>query len=249
MFYKMSSDNKEGSFWEERETCWVSSNIQCTPAWKAERIGRIPASLISEVCGRANYGPAIKTKEPEELAEIICGIREKSFKPDNLLAMEDGIVGEPLVRNWYSDEVLHRPITQVGTAVWKKDLYFSASLDGETKTDEGKDAAIEIKIPGKLNKKFIEVYESWGKELSNPHPETYIFASHYDQMTAGSVITNKDGCYYVVACLKDSTCFYQYIKTDIKLWETELYPKALEFHTTYVLPLLQKNNIQVIMPK
>lgn len=245
----MSSDNKEDSFWEERETCWVSSNKQCTPAWKKERIGRIPASLISEVCGRANYGPSIKTKEPEEIAEIICGLREKSFKPDNILAMEDGIVGEPLVRNWYSEEVLFRPIEQVGTAVWKKDIYFSASLDGETKTDEGKDAAIEIKIPGKLNKKFIEVFESWGKGLDNPHPESYIFASHYDQMTSGSIITNKDGCYYVVACLKDSTCFYQYIKTDIELWEIELYPKALQFHTTYVLPLLQKHNIQVIMPK
>src|SRR5579871_4058653 len=204
--------------WENRKTCWVSRNRQTTPAWKKERIGRVRASLISEMCERVNRGPKIKSRTPEELARIICGLEPESTTPEHELAMLDGIAGEPIVREWYSKEIIKRPIKEVGLAVWKQDPNFSASLDGETKTENDEDAAIEIKIPEKLNEKFINVYESWGKGLNNPHPESYLFPSHYDQITAGSVITGKSGCYYIAACLRSKTCFHQYINTDYGLW-------------------------------
>lgn len=239
----MPLDN-EVPIWEARKTCWVSLAKQCSDEWKQKRIGRIPASLISEVCGRNK----INNRSRKELAEIICGIKS-TFKPDNLLAMENGIIGEPYVREWFSKKILNKPITEVGVAIWKEDPFFSASLDGETLNKDLQPAAVEIKIPEKFNGKFIDVCMSWDKDLNNPHPDSYIFSSHYDQMTAGSVITNKAGCYYVVACLKEGISFHQYLGTNYNLWNNVLYPRAKKFHTEYVLPLIKEHNIKVIMPE
>lgn len=239
----MPSDT-EVPIWEARKTCWVSLAKQCSVEWKEKRIGRIPASLISEACGRS----IINKRPPEELAETICGLKS-NFKPDHLLAMENGIIGEPYVRDWYSKKILDRPISEIGVAVWKEDPYFSASLDGETTNDKNQPAAIEIKIPEKLNDKYIDVCQSWSMNLNNPHPNSYIFSSHYDQMTTGCIITDKAGCYYVVACLRSKTLFHQYLSTDYELWKNILYPRAKKFHSDYVLPLLEENNIKVIMPE
>jgi hypothetical protein len=253
----MSSDDqtyledKKVPIWESRKTCWVSQDKQSTQAWKDQKIGRITAGLISEICGRVNRGPKIKSRSPEELARVVCGLEPTTTLSDTELAMMDGIAGEPLVRNWYS-EVIQRPINEVGLAVWKQDPFFGASLDGESTYDDNKkevEAAVEIKIPEKFNQKFIEVYQSWGQGVSNPHPETYLFTSHYDQITAGSVITGKHGCYYVVACLKSRKCFHQYIYTDYELWNEILYPRAKAFRDRYVVPLLKEHNIPVIMPE
>lgn len=240
--------NEKVPIWQSRSTCWVSSGEQGGQQWKDERLGRIQASYISKVCGRTNYGPNFIEESPEELAQNICGLKEESFKPEQELAMQDGVFYEPYVREWFSEKVLHRSIKKVGLAVWKKDPVFGASLDGETKNDENLDAAIEIKVPEKLNRKYIEIVQSWSKGLCNPHPDSYIFKSHYDQITAGSVITGKHGCYYIVACIKGAICFHQYIETDYDLWNTILYPKAKVFHEKYVVPLLKKRNIKIIMP-
>lgn len=239
----MLSDTKM-SIWEARKTCWVSLAKQCSTEWKQKRIGRIPASLISEACGRST----INNRTSKELAELICGLTT-NFKPDHLLAMENGIIGEPYVRDWYSQRILKRPIEEVGVAVWKEDPYFSSSLDGETFDEKNRPVAIEIKVPDKFNEKYIEVCRSWSMNLNNPHPDSYIFSSHYDQMTAGCVITDKVGCYYIVAHLKSKTMFHQYLPTDTELWNNILYPRAKKFHSTYVLPLLKEHNIQVIMPE
>ena len=234
----------EVPIWEARKTCWVSLAKQCSNEWKQKRIGRIPASLISEACGRST----INNRSARELAEVMCGIKS-TFKPDNELAMENGIIGEPYVREWYSKKILHKPITEVGVAVWREDPYFSASLDGETLNYKDEPAAVEIKIPEKFNNKYIDVCQSWSKNLNNPHPSSYIFSSHYDQMTTGCIITNKAGCYYVVASIKGKALFHQYLPTDYDLWNNVLYPRAKKFHTEHVLPLLKEHNIKVIMPE
>lgn len=231
--------------WSFRKTCVVSLNKQNTAIWKKIRVGRCPASLISEICGRSGL---ITKRTPEELASIICGLSHTFFPPSQQLSMADGVMGEPYVRQWFADDILHRPINEVGVAIWNENPILCNSLDGETTDDDGSDAAIEIKIPGKINRKYIDVVMSWGKKLNNPHPESYIYHNHYDQITMGSVITNKKGCYYVVCCLNDGTAFYQYLDTDYDLWDTILYPKAKTFHAKYIMPLLIKHNIQVIMP-
>lgn len=236
--------NQKVPLWQVRKTCWVSTEKQCTEGWALKRIGCIQASLISKICGRSNY----QNQTPEEIAQIVCGLSKESFSLASLDLMEEGIRGEPVIKKWYSDKIIYRPITDVGVAVWKKNPFFRASLDGETTTLLGNPAAVEVKIPKHLNSLYIDVLQSWGKGLNNPHPSTYIFASHYDQMTAGSVITDKHGCYYVVACVRDGTCFHQYIETDYEHWNKTLYPTAEAFRLKYVVPLLERHNIEVVMP-
>ncbi len=241
-------DNDSYSIWEKRETCYMSLNKQGGKIWRSLRIGCIQASLISEICERTFHSEKFPKKSLEELAEITCGLSKLSYSNTQELAMSDGIIGEPLVRNWFSKDIIKKPIYEVGVAIWKKDIYFRNSLDGETENENSEPAGVEIKVPKELNKKYIEIAQSWGKNLNNPHPESYIYRNHYDQMTAGNVITGKKGGYYVVACLNSGQAFYQYLETDYDLWEKTLYPKAKAFHNKYVMPLIIKHNIQVIFP-
>ncbi len=241
-------NESEIPIWDVRQTCCISKNKQGGQIWKQLRIGCIQASLIGEICELTYHTEAFPKKTPEELAEILCGLSEKSFTQTQELAMAEGTIGEPIVREWFSNEIIHKPIEEVGVAVWNEDPYFRSSLDGETTTEEGLPAGVEIKVPGHLNKKYIEIVQSWGRNLNNPHPESYIYKNHYAQIVTGCVITNKHGCYYVVCCLKDGTAFHQYLEKDMNFWNKILYPKAKAFHNKYVLPLIKKHNIKVIMP-
>lgn len=244
----MSKEEEEIPIWNFRETCTISLNKQGGELWKKIRLGAIQASLISEICDRTYHSEAFPKRTPQEIANILCGIGVQAFTPTQELAMADGVIGEPIVREWFSKEIIKKPINEVGVAIWKKDPYFRASLDGETLNEENEDIGIEIKVPGKLAAKYIHIVQSWGKSLNNPHPESYIFPNHYDQIMTGCNITNKKGAYYVVACLKDGTAFYQYLETDTQLWNEVLYPKAKIFHNTYVLPLIKEKQIDVIFP-
>jgi hypothetical protein len=240
--------DEEVPLWDIRETCYMSLNRQGSAVWKNLRIGCIQASLIGEICERTHHNDKFPQKTPRVIAETLCGLTKFSYSATQALLMSNGIRGEPIIRNWFAKEIIRTPITEVGVAVWKSDPYFRVSLDGETKAEDNSDAAVEIKIPEYLNKKYIEVFHSWGRGVNNPHPDEYIFRNHYDQMTMGSVVTNKSGCWYVVACMRDSNAFYQYINTDTELWNKVLYPRAKRFHSQHVLPLLKEHNIKVIMP-
>jgi len=248
--YDPSSDSDEDTcpIWEMRETCSMSLNKQGCEIWKQLRIGRNQGSLMAEICERSFHNEKYPKRTPEELAKILCGLSKQSYTNTQQLAMSDGVNGEPYIREWFSKDIIKRPIRQVGAAIWNKDPYYVTSLDGETENDEGDLAAIEIKIPGKINRKYIEVFHAWSKGVNNPHPESYIFRSHYDQITTANIITGKNGCYYVVACLNDGTAFHQYLDTDHELWEQTLYPKSKTFHNKYVMPLIRKYNVQVVFP-
>jgi hypothetical protein len=246
--YERDVNDEETPIWDIRETCIVSLNRQHGKIWEKLRIGCLQASLMSEICERTIHNELYPKRPPEELANIVCGLSKSSFTYTQELAMADGTIGEPYVRDWFSKEILHRPINEVGVAIWNKDQYFRNSLDGETTNDEGEPAAVEIKVPKRIHPKYVHIVQSWGKKLNNPHPESYIFHNHYDQMTTGNIITNKHGCYYVVSCLNDGTAFYQYIDTDYELWEKILYPRAKAFHTKYVIPLIIKNKVHVMFP-
>lgn len=236
---------ENGLTFEERDTCYIYSAKQGSEEWHSARYGNITASQISEVCGRSYYG---EKKSPHRLALKICGLTKDSFSNNQKLAMEDGVLGEAPVRNWFSEQIINKPINELGIAIWKQDTFMRASLDGETEYINGDPSAVEIKIPTKMNSKLIDIAKSWSLRLNNPHPDSYIYQSHYDQMTMGSVITGKTGCYYVVACIKEKIAFYQYINTDLDLWYNILYPTAKQFHTTYVLPILEERKIQHVSP-
>jgi hypothetical protein len=220
---------------EEHDTYFASLNQQCSEEWHKLRYGRITMSTISACTGRAGY-----SVNKEELARKICGL-EKTVTNSY---MEHGIVTEPLIRSWYSG-TLQKPIKEVGLAIWKKDMRFGGSLDGEIDDSEG----IEIKAPNKMYYKLIEYIES--KKKGYKYPEGYhehVFNSHYDQMTGNAIITNKKYMHYVVVCTDTQQAFVQRFPVDTELWENELYPKACKFYDTYVTPILKENSIERIDP-
>ncbi len=220
---------------KESETYWESLDRQGSKEWLNLRIGRITMSSISSCCNRSSF-PVDKDK----LANQICGFETIETNP----YMQHGIVSEPLIRKWYSEN-LNYPIKEVGLAIWKKDPRFGGSLDGEINSEEG----IEIKAPRKMYNKLVEYIES--KKKGYKYEEGYhehIFNSHYDQMTGNGVITNKKYMHYVVVCTDTQKAFVQRLPVDYELWERELYPKACKYYEDYIQPLMDKNNIKLFVP-
>jgi hypothetical protein len=118
-------ESPESAIWEEYPTYYLSRNKQCSPIWSRKRIGRITMSMIAAITGR---NP--KPSDPDELTKIIIGISKKSFTLSEETMAQHGIATEPIIRDWYS-KALNRRIEEVGLAVWKKDLRFGGSLDGD----------------------------------------------------------------------------------------------------------------------
>jgi hypothetical protein len=220
---------------EEQETCYVSADIQGSENWKSLRYGRITMSNISSCTDRSGY----KT-DKEYLARLICGIEKTESNP----YMVHGMKMEPIIRDWYSD-LITKPITEVGLAIWKKDSRFGGSLDGQINDYEG----IEIKAPNKMYYKLVEYIEAKKKGFTFPSGyHEHIFNSHYDQMLGNAIITNKKYMHYVVVCTDTQQAFTQRFSTDFDLWEKEIYPKACNFYDTYIEPLMTQYNIRRIDP-
>lgn len=220
---------------KEYETYYLSLHEQGTEEWHNLRYGRITMSNISSCTGRSNY-----FVDKEDLSRKICGLE----KIETNSYMEHGVLVEPIIRNWYS-ETINKPIKEVGLAIWKKDIRFGGSLDGEIDDEEG----IEIKAPKKMYYKLIEYIEARKKGYSFPSGfHEHIFNNHYDQMTGNGVITNKKFMHYVVVCTDTQKAYIQRFPVDYSLWENELYPKACAYYDKYIGPVLEKYNIKRLDP-
>jgi hypothetical protein len=225
--------------WIEYPSYYLSTSPQGSEQWLKERIGRITMSNISNCSYRASY------KQPsEDIVNGICGIK-KMEAPQNTIYMDHGIKMEPIIRNWYSEEIIKKPIKEVGLAVWKKDNRFGGSLDGEIDSEEG----IEIKAPRKMYFKLVEYIESKkkGYKFYNTNHD-HIFNSHYDQMTGNGVITNKKYMHYVVVCTDTQNAFIQRFSVDYDLWDNVLYPRAVKFYEEYVKPKMDELNLTLLNP-
>ncbi len=237
---KEKTNIKMGNSWIEYPTYYLSTAPQGSDIWLKERIGRITMSNISNCTHRASY------KQPyEDVVNGICGIK-KMEAPQNIAYMDHGIKMEPIIRNWYSESIVKKPIKEVGLAVWKQDNRFGGSLDGEIDSEEG----IEIKAPRKMYYKLVEYIESKKKgfKFYNGDHE-HIFNSHYDQMTGNGVITNKKYMHYVVVCTDTQNAFIQRFPVDYDLWENVLYPRAVKFYEEYVQPKMNELNLTMLSPE
>lgn len=216
---------------------YLSTAPQGSDQWLKERIGRITMSNISNCTYRASY------KQPhEDIINSICGIK-KMEAPQNIAYMDHGIKMEPIIRNWYSEEIIKKPIKEVGLAVWKQDTRFGGSLDGEIDTEEG----IEIKAPRKMYYKLVEYIESKKKgfKFYNGDHE-HIFNSHYDQMTGNGVITKKKFMHYIVVCTDTQNSFIQRFPVDYDLWNNVLYPRAVNFYEEHIQSKMNELDLQIL---
>ena len=226
--------------WVDYPTYYLSTAPQGTDQWLKDRIGRITMSSISSCTNRASY-----KQNPEDIVNNICGIK-KEESHESLGYMEHGIKMEPVIRNWYSDTILKKPIKEVGLAVWKNDVRFGGSLDGEIDDEEG----IEIKAPRKMYFKLIEYIESRKKGYSFYSGfHDHIFNSHYDQMTGNGVITNKKYMHYIVVCTDTQNAFVQRFPVDHDLWNNVLYPRAVDFYEKLIQPKMDELKLTVKDPK
>ena len=221
---------------EDFETYYASTERQGSDEWKKLRVGRITMSSISSCIGRSGYNEC-----KEKIAENICNVLVKNPVNEYMI---HGIKTEPIIRDWYSDTI-RKPIKEVGLAIWKKDLRFGGSLDGEIDDEAG----IEIKAPNKMYHKLIEYIESKKKGYTfYPGFHEHVYNSHYDQMTGNGVITNKKYMHYVVVCTDTQQAYIQRFPVDYELWETELYPKACKFYEEYISPRMKELNVERIDP-
>ncbi len=234
-----SKDSK--SLWQEYPTYYLSMAPQGSQTWLDSRIGRITMSSISACTYRSGY----KIVE-EDIVNTIIGLKKLNEpSAESVMNMEHGVSMEPIIRTWFSEEILKKPIKEVGLAVWKEDPRFGGSLDGEVDCDEG----IEIKAPKKMYWKLIEYIESKKKGFNFYQGyHEHVFNSHYDQMTGNGIITNKKYMYYVVVCSDNQQSFIQRFSVDKELWENTLYPKACNFYDTLIEPKMSELNIKRIDP-
>lgn len=247
--FSASIEQKEEEIeWEDRPTCWMSRDKQLSSRWKDLHVGRISMSNISKIAGRV---PPNMRSSPHEIAKVITGVADRSFDPSEQDRMRHGIQAEPLIRQYYSDTVRRRPIYEVGLAVWKRDVRFGGSLDGEFG-----DFGIEIKAPeAAVYHQLVQHVSATKRGFTPPSKGSdsarkyaHIFDSHLDQMIGNMVITGKTHCDYVVACLKTQQIYYESIPANASHWYEVLYPAASVFYDQHVQPLMNKHHLTRIDP-
>jgi len=254
--------NGEKIIWSERKTCFVSENPQRGKVWTALRAGRITMSYISEIVGRKGKNK-LDSKESELLAKIIVGTEKRVEDEKSRRLMDNGNIMESIIRDWLSQRE-QRKIVEVGLAVWKEDMRFGGSLDGEfidssvsletgsngekitvTESNEG----LEIKAPEYLYTSLIEHVQQLNMGIKmNEGYVGHIFNAHYDQMIGNGVITGKKYMKYVVASTTNKLSYIERIEVKREHWDNVLYPAAVKFYDEYIVPELIRSNIKRIDP-
>lgn len=226
--------------WEERPTCWVSLAPQGSETWKSLRLCRIRASDVSKICG-----DSIFTVDLDELALYIVGKKELVFDEKSKKNMADGNMGEPFIRNWFSQCIIKKPIRQIGTAIFKEDDRYSASCDGEIDEDTFIEIKFVLKMYIKLDAHAKRINSGW-KPPRFYHE--HIYNNHYKQIIQNGVILKKKYCWYIVVCKEDGNAYYEKVEIDPSYFWNEIYPKTDKFYGTKIVPLMEKYNLKRISP-
>ena len=226
------------SDWIEEKECYYSTEPQGTVFWDALHTGCISASKCASYLQMSSFSDSF-----EESAKQCVGLSSKKFNSEQIDRTQIGIVGEPIVRDWYSSYI-RKKINQVGIAVWKKDVRFRASLDGIY--DNG---AIEIKITNSIYKPLIKHIQSIKRGFTPPKDfHSHIWDSHYIQMVQSMAVTGKESIDYIVCSYETNEVYIERIYKNMDFWEQEIYPKGVHFLQTYVEPLMKLHTITRIDP-
>ena len=210
---------------EDKGTYYLVNVLQGGSQWKYMRKGRVTMSNLGKIVGHAPYCNHSK----EELAKILVGKSKETYSQEAIDRMQKGTDYEPFIRDYLAN-LLDVKITETGFAIWKKDTNFGASLDGVI----DKDIGIEIKCPAKM---YAPIKEYMEKPDRDPDDIKHIWKSQYDQIIGNGVITNRKWMIFCVYAYEEKKFFYQKVKVDYDYWDNFLYPTALDFYNTYMLPL------------
>lgn len=233
-----------------RNTCYVLNRPQMTGDKMSQesiywRKCRLSSSNIGIPSGRNQFSQA-----DDYFAGKIVGIYQDNFTEYSKDCMMHGILQEPIIREKYSIEI-GSDITEIGMAIWKKDIRFSGSLDGEIDQNQG----IEIKAPKYRMYKDLMMYvngksKGYISDNSRDLEEkklNHIFESHYDQMICNAVITGKSKMHYVVMHPQTNVLYSDIIDIDIEHWNM-LYKNGCHFYDYWIQPLMNQYGIKRLNP-
>ena len=218
------------SEWIDRGRYWESFHKQGTEKWKEARIGRNTSSTTGALAGKSSF------KTPEEIGQIIAGVKVEEFSKKNLAYINHGSAWEKFVRDYFAKQN-NLDILERGLCVLKSDITLGASVDGDI---IGTDGCIEIKCPQKMYRGILSYTEN--VEHGWVPPADYyehILPTHLHQCYQNSWVLGKKYCVYIVNCTFTGQIFTQKISFSQKYWD-EVYPIIKKNYELYVRPHLKK---------
>jgi len=215
---------------------YVNTYDQGTEEWLNARKGRITMSNAYAATGNSRFS----TKD--DIADESCKIKEKIFDEKQTKSMRRGSMMESIARKFYEDKTKNI-VCEVGLGIRKAlSPYIGGSPDGLV----GDDGLIEIKNPDFMYQKVAlqQRYRTLGIESEN---FDHIWPSHYAQMQGNMAIFGRKWCDYIVYVSSDD-CIIERIPFDDIYWSNFLLPHLNKFVETFLIPRIEKFNIDVNFP-
>jgi len=238
--------------WIDKGSYWLSNEPQPSEKWKDLRVGRITMSTISKLTLRSSY-----KDDPIDVARCLLGLSPLKVLTQEQIDKREvnfarGHKVEAISRDIYSKKI-NMPIAELGLAVWKEDMRFGASLDGEIRFENGEIHGVEFKAPATMYKSLIEHIEAIKKGFTPPPGYIkHIMVDHYDQMTGCGAIIGAKKMHYVVSEIptirNPSGAFYtQILDVDMDHWKNLVKTASLIYDCS-IAPMMTSNNIIRIDP-
>jgi hypothetical protein len=222
--------------WIDRGRYWEHTGKQGTQPWKDARKGRVTSSNGPALGGKSNF------KTPEEIGEIIAGVREEVFSEKSIEYMTHGTITEPKSRKWFEDTYKCK-VLERGLCVLKSDTRFGASVDGDIIDSDG---CIEIKCPQKMYNTLLNYMENISHGWIPPNGfVSHIFPTHLYQCLQACYVLGKKYCIYIVYSVSTEQVFTQKIVFTEELWR-EHYNEMKKNYQIYVVPHLKDSQYPLI---
>lgn len=168
---------------------------QRTPAWHANRKGKLTSTKIAAATGLDNGFDSV-----EDIALEIQGLKKKIFSKEQLDRMNRGTHLEPEARDYYRELTGNR-VTNIDFAVPNWDPRIGGSPDGLV----GDEGILEVKCPVKMYEPLINHYEMVEVGIFEPPPfyHDHVWKTHYCQYQTMAAILGRKWCDYLVYCPAD----------------------------------------------
>lgn len=239
--YHLSKWKDHGPYWEYTAPQHDESG-KANLDWLAVKTGRVSGTGSGYVLGHGFE----KDKSFPELALELAGIKKKIFSEQQLKNMQHGTDNEDRARKMYESKN-NVTANELGFVVPKWNLNIGISPDGcVDKSDQnGVYGIIEIKCPQRMYRPYLEYME---QDNPNPNDYSHIWKSHFDQMQWGMGIMGRGWADYVVVDTFQELYFQQRVLFQQQYFN-EMYSKIVNFHNTYLAPLLLSSPYPLMPPK
>jgi len=239
-----------GLTWIRGNGYWILDVEQKSQIWLDARKGRITMSAISAAAQTEQYPFRYKTKE--QAVGTILGTYREVHTPEAVIRMSKGVVGEPIARSWYEKHTGRR-VKEFGIAIPDFNVFLGASPDGvivdendEVFTSGPENGCIEIKCPENMYPNLLKSTNSPVPKMEEVHASSSAyenFYSHihryqYDQMQGCMAVLRKDWCDFIVFAIATRKIYLTRVYFDPQYWFKNLYLRACNTITSFVLPVL-----------